>query len=160
MVKCCIRATISAKPSCSAEHVGVARLVEAPVRPVEYGMSGFVGDDIVREAGVDAAAGHVIAGIVCRSLEVAEQQRDVLRTIESVGLPQRVRPNGQLRCTKRWSSLCVPCIRRRPPKDRPAQGTLKVLDGLHAYGVDHLLVKLRVALRWRPAILREQAAGR
>ena len=45
------------------EHVGVGRLVEAAVHAVEDGVRRLVGDDVVRQARVDAAAGHVIAGI-------------------------------------------------------------------------------------------------
>ena len=56
--------------------VGVGRLQEVPVHAVEQRMRGLVRDDVVRQAGEDHAAGHVIAGVVLDRLEVAEEQRD------------------------------------------------------------------------------------
>ena len=50
---------MSAKPSCSASTSGLVELVEAPLHAVEHGVGGLVGDDVVRQAGVDPAARHM-----------------------------------------------------------------------------------------------------
>ena len=90
------------------QHVRVGRLVEAAVHAVEDGVGGLVGDDVVREAGVDAAAGHVVAGVVRRGLEVAEQQRHLLRAVEGVGLAQRVRAHRRAAGRSVLSSFGLP----------------------------------------------------
>ena len=156
MVKCCMQRDDVGEALVQRQHVGVGRLVEAAVHAVEDGVGGLVGDDVVRQAGVDAAAGHVVAGVVRRGLEVAEQQRDLLRAVEGVGLPERVRADGQL-LDEAAVVVGVLRVRPGPPEDGAAERALEVLDRLHRHGVDHLLVELRVALRGRPAVLREQA---
>src|SRR6266545_1010889 len=152
MVKCCMRATMSAKASCSASTSGL----ESSVHPVEDRVGGLVGDDVVRETGVDAAAGHVIARVVGSCLEVAEQDRDLLRTVEGIGLPKRVRADVQLLDEGAVVGGLVR-VRPRAPEDGATEGALEVLDRPHRHGIDHLLVELRVALRRGPAILGEQA---
>ena len=95
-------------------------------------------------------------GSAADGLEVAEQQRDLVRAVEGVGLPQRVRPDGELPDEVAVVELVVGIGPVAPEHGRP-RARSKCVDGLHRHGVDHLLVELRVALRRRPAVLREQA---
>ena len=44
------------------EDVGIRRLEEVTMHAVEQRVGGFVGDDVVRQAGEDHAAGHVLGG--------------------------------------------------------------------------------------------------
>ena len=95
---------MSAKPSWKREHVRVGRLVEAAMHAVQNGVRGLMRDDVVRQTGIDAAAGHVVARVVGRHLEVAEQQSHILRAVEGVGLPQCMRVDSPAVCTKLLSS--------------------------------------------------------
>jgi hypothetical protein len=60
-------------------HVGIGRVEEAAMHPVDQRVRGLVRDDVVRQAGEDHPAGHVIGEIALGGLEVAEQQRDFRR---------------------------------------------------------------------------------
>ena len=66
---------MSAKASWKAQTSGLVGLRKSPVHAVEERMRGLVRDDVVRQAGEDHAAGHMIAGVVADGREVAEQQR-------------------------------------------------------------------------------------
>jgi hypothetical protein len=56
-------------------------------------------------------------------------------------------PSSGLRAPSSWGG----------PEGPAAQGTFKVADSGAGHGIDHLLVKLGVALRGRQAVLRQQA---
>ena len=62
---------------------------------VEQRVRGFVRDDVVRQAGEDHAAGHVIGGVIRFGLEVAEEQPDFDRRVIRVLLAQRMRIDPQ-----------------------------------------------------------------
>ena len=128
------------------EHVGVARLDEAAVHAVEQRVRGLVGDDVVRQAGEDHAAGQVLAGRVAR-------RRGSSRTAapSSPGCSRRwprAARAGRCAGAARSASRSCGCVslRRRPrrPQRLAAEGALEVVDGHHRDGVDHLLVELRV----------------
>ena len=60
---------------------------------------------------------------------------------------------GEHRCCLPFTSLSNDVWR---PESSAAQRSLEVANGRHGYGVDHLLVKLRVALRRHQPILGKQ----
>ncbi len=70
------------------EHVGIGRTIEAAVHAVEQGVRGFVGDDVVRQAGEHHAAGHVVTGIIGRRGEIPEEKRLLRRAEIGVRLAQ------------------------------------------------------------------------
>src|SRR6185369_14075531 len=78
------------------EHVIVRGLVEATMHAVADRVRRFMGHDVVREASVDFAAGHMIAGISRRSHEIPKQQTYKQRDVISVRLAKRVRRDRQL----------------------------------------------------------------
>ena len=73
------------------QNVEIGRFVEAAVHAIENGVSGLVRDDVVREAGVNGAAGSVVARIVLGSLKITQQQRDFRRAVIRIGFVERVR---------------------------------------------------------------------
>ena len=77
------------------EHVGVARLDEAPVHAVEQRVRRLVRDDVVREAGEDECRRAGCCAGSAGAREVAEQQRLLLRAVVGVGLAQGVRVDAQ-----------------------------------------------------------------
>ena len=76
------------------EHILIHRLVEARVHAVEQRVRGLVRDDVVRQASEYGRAGRVPA-VFRRGLEIAEQQRLLLRAVIGVLLAQRVRIDAQ-----------------------------------------------------------------
>ena len=76
IVKCCMSATMSANASWNASTSGLVASLKRAMQAVEDRVRRFVRDDVVREAGVDAAAGHVLARSRSAGLEVAELERD------------------------------------------------------------------------------------
>ena len=62
-VKCWNSATMSANASWKASTSGLVGRQEPPVHAVEQRVRRLVGDDVVRQAGEDHAARHVIVGV-------------------------------------------------------------------------------------------------
>ncbi len=140
-------------------HVGVVRLEVAPMQAVEQGVRRLVRDDVVREAGEDDAAGEVLALVVRQRRKVAEEQRDFLRRVVGIRLAQGVGINPQppheaLFFPQRRVFLAPPRLALRP-EDRPPERALEVTDRGHRHGIDHLLMKPRIALGRRQPVLRE-----
>ena len=79
------------------EHVGVARLVEAPVDAVEQRVRHLVGDDVVAQAGEDRQRRRAGSVRSDRRREVAEEERLLRRAVVRVRLAQRVRIDPQPR---------------------------------------------------------------
>ena len=90
-----------------------------------------------------------------RRREVAEQQRLLRRAVVGVRLAQRVRIDAQPRHVLLRRTCRRTCVAMRRPEREPAERALEVADRPHRDGVDHLLVELRVALRRRQAVLRD-----
>ena len=137
------------------QHVGIRSRVEPAVHAVQNGVRGFVRHDVVRQAGVDRGAGNVIAGIVGGSFEISEQQRDLLRAVKGIRLPQGVRVDLQ--------ALAVAAVVERilrivfgAPQHGPAERALEERDGGHRDRVDRLLMKRRIAFGGRAAVLAQQ----
>ncbi len=78
------------------QHVDIGRLVETAMHAVENRMGRFMRHDVMRQARVNHATGDMVARVARGCLEVTEQQRNFLRTVKSVRLPQSMRPNDQL----------------------------------------------------------------
>ena len=100
----------------------------------------------------------MIARIVRGCFEVAEEQRYFPRTVISVGLSQSVRTHNQLTYELAVVELVIRVV-FRTPDNRSTQRPFKVLDRFHRYGVNHLLMKSRIAFGRRAAVLREQSFG-
>src|SRR5260221_14442296 len=84
------------------------------------GVRRLVRDDVVGEARIDPAAGHVVSRVVRRCFEVPEEECDFLRAVEGIGLPQCMGTNRQLPD----ESAVVPLvfgIRLRAPENGPAE---------------------------------------
>ncbi len=137
------------------QDVDVARLDEAPVHAVQQGVGRLVGDDVMGEAGEDRAAGEDALGAGRRGGKVAEQERLLDGAVVGVGLAQRMGVDAQAAHELVAVPACPPVGRHRPERT-PAEGLLEVADGRHRDRIDHLLVKLGVALRRRQPILRQQ----
>ena len=136
------------------EHVGVARLVEAAVDAVEQRVCHLVRDDVVAEAGEDVERCRAGSFRPHRRGEVAEQERLLRRAVVRVRLSQRVRIDAQPRHVL-LGELPVDLVAMRRPEREPSERPFEVPDRPHRDGVDHLLVELRVALRRRQAVLRD-----
>ena len=70
------------------QGVGVARLDESMVHPVEQRVGGLVGDDVVRQAGEYSPARQISARSLHRGREVAEKESPLLGTVVGVGLAE------------------------------------------------------------------------
>ena len=134
-----------------SQHVRIGRFIKLLVHPVQNCVRRFVRNDVMRKASVNSAARNVISGIAGRSLEVTKQEGDLHRTIEGVRLLHRVRPEGELTDEFRFA-VQVTCS----PQHAAAQRSFEVFDGFHSHRIDHLLMKLGIALGRRPAVLRQQ----
>src|SRR4029079_2645600 len=137
------------------QHIRIAWFIETTMHTVKNRMCGFVRNDVVREAGVNSAAGHVISGIVGRRLEVAKVQPNGFGRVEGICLLKSVRLDRQLADKLAIVEWFV-SNHLRAPKHRPAQSALKMFDSLHCHCVNHLLMKCGITFRWRTSILREQ----
>src|SRR6266576_1882908 len=111
-------------------------------------MSCLVGDDVVRETREHDLARQVGAGIVLGGLEVTEQERVEPRVVISVGLLHGVGKYPEQPVVWGGGRSKV-----RPPPDLSTQRRLDSANRVHDDGINHLLVELRIGLRWRQAIL-------
>jgi hypothetical protein len=134
------------------EHIRVARFGEIGVQPVQERVRGLVRDDVVREAGKDQAARQVRPGVLGDRWKIAEEQGLLLGAVVGVGLPQCVRVDAKLAHELVYDTHAWLVGSRRPQR-APAQRPLEVLDGRHGHRVNHLLVKLRRALRQWQSVL-------
>src|SRR4029453_12861862 len=128
-------------------------------------MRGFVSDHVMRKARKDEALRKLLAPLAALIAEVAEQEGDMVRAIERVGLAQCMRVDAQLLDKLGFEALADG---QRPllfgqlvkvamrPESRSAECGLKKLNGTHRDRVHHLLMEMRVAFRWRNAVLRKQ----
>src|ERR1700680_1932318 len=73
------------------KRVRVARLTEPTMHPIQDGMRGLMGHDVVRETCKDHAARKMQARIARGRREVPEQERNLLRAVVGVRLPECVR---------------------------------------------------------------------
>ena len=137
------------------QHVGIRGRVEAAVHAVQNGVRGFVRHDVVRQAGVDCGARHVIARIAGRRLEVSEQQRDLLRAVVGIRLPQRVRIDLQALAVAAVVGLVLRIV-FGPPQHGPAERALENGNRGHRDCVNRLLMKRRIAFGGRTAVLAQQ----
>ena len=134
------------------QHIDVGGFGESRVHPVEDRVGGLVGDDVVRQAGVDRKAGQLRTGPVRG--ERAEEQRTPARFVEGICGSERMRTQSQTRH--------VPVVPTAAgllcggPQHRSAKRDLEVLNRLARHRIDHLLVELQIARRRGPAILRQQ----
>ena len=137
------------------EHVGVRRLHEILVEPVQQRVRRLVRDHVVGQAREHHPARKLPGAAVLRRREVTEQQRPFVAAVVRVGHPQRVgvdaKPRDVLLFPRRGLASDVP-VR---PHRLATQRALEPVDRGHHDRVDHLLVKLRVAFRRRQAVLRE-----
>ena len=141
-------------------HIRIGRFLETPVQPVEQRMRHFVGDDVAGQAGEDRRAWRrgVAITAVCR--EIAEQQRLLVRAVIGVVGSQRVRIDAQARHFIGLEPLVaapdgVFAVVGRPQR-AAAERPLEMADRGHGDGINHLLVKLRIALRRRQTTLGEK----
>ena len=128
------------------QNVGVTVLDEPPVKTVQNRVTQLVDDHIVRQAGEDGPAREVVARRIARGREVTEQDRLLHGVVVRVCFPEGVRVDAQAPDEFFVVKRSVRCAARRP-EQRPPQRALEQADHLHANGVYHLLVELRVAVR-------------
>ena len=159
-VKCWNSATMSANASWNAGTSGLDASWKRRCSPsssacdISWAMMSLDRQENTVEPGV----GGVAVAAVGR--EIAEQQRLLVGAVVGVVGAQRVRIDAQARHFIGLDPLVaapagVLAIVRRP-QCAAAERPLEMADRGHGDGIDHLLVKLRIALRRRQTILGEQ----
>src|SRR4030095_15910742 len=100
-------------------------------------------DNVVGKTGKNHFTRHVLARSVLRSVEVAKEQRDLLRRVIGILLPKRVRMNSETLHEDRVLLRTFGVGRwARTPKRGATKRLLEVMDGETGDGVNHLLVEL------------------
>ena len=144
-------ATMSAKASWNARTSRLVASLEPAVQAVKQRMRRLVRDDVVRDRGEhDAAGQHAPAPPRTRrnSREEAPAGPGCSRRSRPAERADRSAGAGRSpRVTNLPSVIDAP----RRPKRNAAERLLEMLDGLHRDRVDHLLMELRVCLRWAQA---------
>lgn len=93
-------------------------------------------------------------------VEVAEQHRFPAGRVIRILLSNGVRVNSQSLnkpISKPPNVSPVTVFLSLSPRDSSTQNPLKILDGVHRDSVHHLLMKLRIARRWRQTVRRQQS---
>ena len=141
-------------------NVGVRGFLQAPVQPIKQGVRHLVRDDVAGQAREDHGAGCGCVAGPGRSLKITKEQRDLLGAVIGIVGSQRVgidpqarnliafRGAGAVRFQLRAGTRC--------PQRLAPQRRFEMADRGHRHGIDHLLMKLRIAFGGRPAVLRQQ----
>ena len=123
---------------------------------VKQRMRHLMGDDVMREAGKDQRPRRVMA-VLPLNREVSKQHGLPLRAVIGVAVTQRVwidpePPHKGLAVTAR----CRVVLPLRRPERHAAERALEMADRRHRHRIHHLLVELRIGLRRRQPVLRQQ----
>ena len=117
-------------------------------------------DDITRQAGKDRRARRGDVALLTLGGEIAEQQGLLVRAVIGIVGAQRVRIDAQARYFIRLRRHVAAASGNlgivRSPQRATAKRTLEMPDRGHCDGINHLLVELRIAFRWRQAVLCQQ----
>ncbi len=138
------------------QHFGVGRFREEGANAVDDGMRHLVRDDVVREAGEHALPRQVVALVLFRGLEIAEQDALGLAAVEGVGLHHRMRIELEHPDVVGWVGRLLATDRSigPAPMDGAPKRRLKLVHRLRGHCIHHLLVKPGIGLG------RIQALGR
>src|SRR5437773_11453197 len=104
-----------------------------------------MGDDVVRQAAEDGPARQILAAV--RGGKITEEQRLLLPAVERIRFADGMRVDAKaldVMALDLSDAILLVLNNPRRPESDPAEGFLKVVDGLHGDGVDHLLMKARV----------------
>ena len=111
----------------------------------------------MRQAAEDGAARQILAAV--GGGKITEEQRLLFPAVERIRLADSMRVDAQaldVMALDLSDAILLILHQPRRPQSDAAEGLLKVVDGLHGDGVDHLLMKARVRFGGREAGLGER----